>query len=77
MYSPLRILCSMGLKDTSDNSLGSTFRGKIGSALVGNKPIDHILISDHIHAYTLTKLDQKYSGIWVSDHYPLMIEFEI
>ena len=74
---PLRIVCSTGLKDTSDISIGSTLRGPIGSRANGNKPIDHILISDHINKYTLTKLDQKYSNIWPGDHYPLMIAFEL
>lgn len=74
---PLRIVCSTGLKDTSDISLGSTLRGPIGSRVNGNKPIDHILLSDHINKYTLTKLDQKYSNIWPGDHYPLMIAFEL
>ena len=74
---PLRIICSAGLKDTSDNALGSTLRGKIGSAIQKNRPIDHILISDRIESYSLTKIDGKYSGNWISDHYPLMIEIKV
>ena len=74
---PLRVLCDAGLKDTAMDSLGSTLRGKIGSAIQRNRPIDHILISEHIEAYKLIKIDQKYDGYWVSDHYPLMIEMEI
>lgn len=74
---PLRIVCSAGLKDTSDNSLGSTLRGRIGAAIQKNRPIDHILISSFIDSYRLTKLDRKYSGIWPSDHFPLLIEFDL
>ena len=74
---PLRIVCSAGLKDTSKDSLGSTLRGRIGSAIQRNRPIDHILISEYIESYRLVKLDRKYSGYWVSDHFPLMIEFHV
>lgn len=61
-----------GLKDTVDDAIGSTLRGRIGTALQHGRPIDHILISDHIKLISLEKLDQKYAGYYPSDHYPLM-----
>ena len=70
-------ICSAGLKDTSGIELGSTLRGRIGSMIQHNLPIDHILLSNEINAYQLEKIDKKYSGYWPSDHYPLIIEFSI
>lgn len=74
---PLMRICSAGLNDTSDNKLCSTLRGKLGSMIQHNLPIDHILLNKWIDAYQLTKIDKKYSGYWPSDHYPLIIEFNI
>ena len=74
---PLKIVCSAGLKDTSTDRLGSTLRGKIGSTIQKYRPIDHILLSNHISEYRLAKLDQRYCGYYPSDHYPLIIEFSI
>ncbi len=72
--SALRILHTCGLKNTVDPSVGSTLRGRIGSALQQGRPIDHILVSAHMHVLSLRKLDGKYAGIYPSDHYPLLAE---
>jgi len=72
----LQEACGSELYDLCDDSLGSTLKGKIGSAIQHNKPIDHILLSRHIKAKSLKKLDGKYAGIYPSDHYPLIAEIE-
>lgn len=71
---PLRILEKCGLKDTVTEAIGSTLRGRIGSTIQHNRPIDHILISEHAELIRLEKLDQKYAGYYPSDHYPLLAE---
>lgn len=73
----LKALQQEDLKDTSINDLGSTLRGRSGSLMVQNRPIDHILISRHITPGKLTKINEKYSGYWPSDHYPLLLEFSL
>lgn len=73
-------LCAVyeaGLRDTSDDSLGSTLRERGGSARYHNRPIDHILISDEIKEYAVTKIDGKYGGCAPSDHYPLLAEIAV
>ncbi|MDO4414279.1 MAG: endonuclease/exonuclease/phosphatase family protein [Erysipelotrichaceae bacterium] len=60
------------LKDTVDPAIGSTLRGKIGSLIQKNLPIDHILISEHMNLNSLEKLDSKYAGYYPSDHFPLL-----
>lgn len=60
------------LKDTVDPAIGSTLRGKIGSLIQKNLPIDHILISEHMNLISLEKLDSKYAGYYPSDHFPLL-----
>lgn len=73
----LKALQQENLKDTSINALGSTLRGRSGSLMVRNRPVDHILISRHITPGKLTKITEKYSGYWPSDHYPLLLEFSL
>lgn len=70
----LQLLTENGLKDTVTNEIGSTLRGKIGSRIQHNRPIDHILISEHMKLISLKKLDRKYAGYYPSDHYPLLAE---
>lgn len=70
----LRLVCEAGLIDTSDPVLGSTLRGRIGSWLHKNRPIDHILLSRHISDYKITKIDTPFKGYWPSDHYPLLAD---
>lgn len=71
---PVRILEKCGLKDIVTDDIGSTLRGKIGSMIQHNRPIDHIMISTHADLISLEKLDAKYAGYYPSDHYPLLAE---
>lgn len=70
--APLSAVYEAGLEDLSDDALGSTLRGRVGSTRFHNRPIDHILISDGIRALDITKLDRSYHGCWPTDHYPLL-----
>lgn len=70
--APLNAVYEAGLEDLSDDTLGSTLRGRIGSARYHNRPIDHILISDKVRALDVTKISRSYNGCWPSDHYPLL-----
>ena len=72
----LKILCSDGLSDLVSAELGSTLKGKIGSAVHSQEPIDHILVSCDPKNCTIKKLDQKYAGYYPSDHYPLIADIE-
>lgn len=72
----IEALLKAGFNDLVSADLGSTLKGKIGSAVHRQMPIDHIFVSCDPQKCTVTKLDQKYAGYYPSDHYPLIAQIE-
>ncbi len=73
---PLKQLGVLGLHDLADERIGSTLRGKIGSAVHKQEPIDHILVSCDPGKCSVEKLDRKFAGYHPTDHYPLLADIE-
>ncbi len=73
----LRIICEAGLRDTSEDSLGSTLRGRGGSARYHNRPVDHILLSSEVRECSVTKITAEYGGCRPSDHFPLLADITL
>ena len=65
-------VCAAGLKPLSQNVEGPTLRGMIGKKRYHQKAIDHILTDSWIEEASVRKIEDVYSGIWPSDHYPLL-----
>ncbi len=63
------------LKETVLVSDGSTLRDPIGSFAHDNRPIDHILISDHLEVEKTYVIRSMYMGVYPTDHFPIMTAF--
>jgi endonuclease/exonuclease/phosphatase family metal-dependent hydrolase len=65
------------LKDIMPADAGSTLHDPIGSISHGNRPIDHIFLSEQLEVRRSIVIRSKFMGVFPSDHFPVLAEFEM